>query len=551
MTKPAHAGGLYRHPTRSEIIEQAVAEGHDADIPGNLGSIHQVPSHTSGISRARDVYTSGEKDLEKGHQDTASVSSAACSANHDDDPPCTDANIIDFDGPDDAENPLNWPASKRWGMMALISGITFLTPLASSQFAPGVPDVMRDFDSTSDLLSGFMVSVYVLGFAFGPLVIAPLSEMYGRLPLYHACNFFFIVFTVAAAVAGGMAQFVVFRFFMGCFGGAPMVLGGGTIADLMPREQRGTAMAVWMMGPTIGPCVGPIIGGFLTVAKGWRWNFWFVAIVGGAFFITSLLLMSETSSIIILQRKVNRLRSSTGNPELRSKLDMGLTPRQLFKYSIVRPAKMLFQSTICFAISLYIAITYSYLYILFTTFTAVFSGQYGWTGGITGLSFLGLGVGSLIGQFTYIHYGNKVVYKHMARGDLKPEHRLYMMCVGGFFIPCGLFMYGWSVQYQTHYMVPIAATGIIGFGLLMTFLPATTYLVDVFTIHAASAMAASTVLRSLAAAFIPLSSQTMYAQMGYGWGNSMLGFIATLLVPIPFLFIRYGEGIRARSTVKL
>jgi hypothetical protein len=123
----------------------------------------------------------------------------------------------------------------------------------------------------------------------------------------------------------------------------------------------------------------------------------------------SLILMSETSSIIILQRKVNRLRAETGNAKLRSKLDTGLTPRQLFKYSIVRPAKMLFRSTICFAISLYIAITYAYLYILFTTFTAVFMGQYGWHGGITGLSFLGLGIGSLIGQFTYIRYGNKVV----------------------------------------------------------------------------------------------------------------------------------------------
>jgi MFS family permease len=97
-------------------------------------------------------------------------------------------------------------------------------------------------------------------------VIAPLSEMYGRLPLYHSCNFLFIVFTIAAAVATNMGQFIVFRFFMGCtyllpysdrytltgvgFGGAPMVLGGGTIADLIPREQRGTAMAVWMMGPS-------------------------------------------------------------------------------------------------------------------------------------------------------------------------------------------------------------------------------------------------------------------------------------------------------------
>lgn len=164
---------------------------------------------------------------------------------------------------------------------------------------------------------------------------------------------------------------------------------------------------------------------------------------------------------------------------------------------------------------------------------------------------LGLGIGSLIGQFVYIRYGNKIVAKHMERGDFRPEHRLYIMCLGGFFIPCGLFMYGWSVQYQTHYIVPQISTGIIGFGLLMTFMPATTYLVDVFTVHAASAMAASTVLRSLAAAFIPLSSQTMYAQLGYGWGSSLMGFIAVLLIPIPFLFIKFGERIRASSTVKL
>lgn len=243
------APGLYRHPTRSEIIEQAVAEGHDADIPSNLGSIHQVPSRTSAHSPwkpdNKDDCTAEEKDIEKGNR-----SSLTSSANDTEEEPDHDPNIVDYDGPDDPENPMNWKATKKWGMVCLVSAITFLTPLASSQFAPGVPEVMRDFHSTSSLLEGFMVSVYVLGFAFGPLIIAPLSEMYGRLPLYHSCNLLFIVFTIAAAVATNMTQFVMFRFFMGCFGGAPMVLGGGTIADLIPREQRGTAMAVWMMGPS-------------------------------------------------------------------------------------------------------------------------------------------------------------------------------------------------------------------------------------------------------------------------------------------------------------
>jgi hypothetical protein len=109
----------------------------------------------------------------------------------------------------------------------------------------------------------------------------------------------------------------------------------------------------------------------------------------GAFFIMSLILMSETSATVILERKAKRLRAETGNDKLVSKLDIGLTPTELFKRSIVRPTKMLFCSTICFSISLYVAITYAYLYILFTTFTVVFRDQYGWRGGIVGLSFLG------------------------------------------------------------------------------------------------------------------------------------------------------------------
>ncbi|KAF2685796.1 MFS general substrate transporter [Lentithecium fluviatile CBS 122367] len=537
---------LFRHPSRSEIIELAVAEGHDADILSNAGSIRRIPSHSPSQHPEKDSSFIIEKDTEKATEEESISSDEEVEdvAEHGPD-------IVFWDGPDDPQNPMNWASAKKWGTVALVSAITFLTPLASSMFAPGVPEVMKTFNSTDEMLEGFMVSVYVLGFAIGPMIIAPLSEMYGRLPLYHSCNSFFVLFCVAAALSTNMSMFIAFRFFMGCFGGAPLVLGGGTIADLITREQRGTAMVVWMMGPTIGPCVGPIIGGFLTEAKGWRWNFWFVAIVAGAFLVLSIILMNETSAPVILERKAKRLRASTGNPKLRSKLASELSAKDLFKFSIVRPVKMLTRSYICLAMSIYVAITYAYLYVLFTTFTAVFKTQYGWHGGIVGLSFLGLGLGSLIGQTVFTHYGNRTATKHIARGDFKPEHRLYIMAAGGPFLPVGLFWYGWSVQAQTHFMVPIVGTGVIGFGLLMTFMPASTYLVDVYTIHAASAMAANTVLRSLAAALLPLSSQKMYTAMGYGWGNSLLGFVGLLLVPIPFLFIKYGERIRKGNVVKL
>jgi hypothetical protein len=156
------APGLSRHATKNEIVELAAAEGHDADIPTNAGSIRQAVSRTSTRLRTstvdeKNVSEAMEKDVEK-IGDSASIASTA-----EPEDAVPDPNVVDFDGPNDLENPLNWKASKKWGMVALVSAITFLTPLASSIFAPGVPEVMREFNSTSDMLEGFMISVYVLG----------------------------------------------------------------------------------------------------------------------------------------------------------------------------------------------------------------------------------------------------------------------------------------------------------------------------------------------------------------------------------------------------
>lgn len=164
--------GLTRQPTRSEIIELAAAEGHDADIPTNAGSIRPVVSRTSTkpavvVDKENLDPDNLDKDLEKG-VDARSLSST----NESQDSAESDPNIVDFDGPDDPDNPMNWSFKKKWGMILLISAITFLTPLASSMFAPGVPEVMKEFHSTNDMLAGFMVSVYVLGFAFGPLSLS-------------------------------------------------------------------------------------------------------------------------------------------------------------------------------------------------------------------------------------------------------------------------------------------------------------------------------------------------------------------------------------------
>jgi hypothetical protein len=152
------------------IIDLAVDEGHDADIPTNAGRIQDNSSPTTVTSTASNFDKDIEKDAVSGRGSIISSRAESIIPNHDPKSQTeVDPNIVDWDGPDDPENPMNWSTGRKWGAIAVVSGITFLTPLGSSIFAPGVPLVMKEFNSSSTMLEGFIVSVYVLGFAFGPL----------------------------------------------------------------------------------------------------------------------------------------------------------------------------------------------------------------------------------------------------------------------------------------------------------------------------------------------------------------------------------------------
>lgn len=154
--------------------------------------------------------------------------------------------------------------------------------------------IAEDFKMTGMTVATLAISIYLLGLALGPLVISSLSEMYGRLVVYHSCNVLFLAFIIACAVSQSTAQFIVFRFLSGCAGAAPLTIGGGTIADVIPVEKRGLAAALFGLGPLLGPVchayppltsmlisqvLGPVIGGFVSEYKGWRWTFWIVAIL--------------------------------------------------------------------------------------------------------------------------------------------------------------------------------------------------------------------------------------------------------------------------------
>ena len=239
----------------------AYQEGHDAGIPSNEGYVvphksdmTEGPQQDLNAELAKEPYTAPSsaastsekgnrsKDLEKATPTSVIPEKDAVEATATE----QDPNLVDWDGPDDPANPINWSPKLKWLNITVLSTITLLTPLASSFFAPGVPKVLQEFHTQSETLATFVVSVYILGFAFGPLVIAPLCEIYGRLIVYHVTNVLFVIFTVACALSTNMNMLIGFRFLAGCVGVTPVTIGGGTIADLFVPAQRGASMAIWV-----------------------------------------------------------------------------------------------------------------------------------------------------------------------------------------------------------------------------------------------------------------------------------------------------------------
>ncbi|EXF76518.1 major facilitator superfamily transporter [Colletotrichum fioriniae PJ7] len=380
-----------------------------------------------------------------------------------------EALIIDWDGQDDPEHPLNWSDGKKGLNIAILSLLSVVTPLGSSMFAPGIPLIMREFHNDSSVTATFLLSIYVLGFAFGPLLVAPISEIYGRRYLYIFGNILFTGFTIGTALSNSIGMLLAFRLLMGLSGVVPLTIGSGSIADMMPPEKRGRAVSVWALGPLLGPCIGPVAGGYLIRAAGWRWVFWFISILAGIFIPVSILVLRETYPPAILEHKASRRRKKTGNQEIRSRLEQKTSMSEKFRLAVMRPIKLVVATPLVTLSALYIAISYGILYLLVVTFTFVYTEHYGFDEGSSGLSFLPAGIGMVIGVIGFGQLTDLIVKRTKARGlEHKPEVRLkpIMTVPCALALPFGLFLYGWTAQNGIHWIVPMLGVMVMCIGLM-------------------------------------------------------------------------------------
>lgn len=257
--------------------------------------------------------------------------------------------------------------------------------------------------------------------------------------------------------------------------------------------------------------------------------------------------MSETNATEILAKKTARLRKETGNLDLHPARAKQVPVRHLVERALIRPMRMLFFSPIVLLIGLYMALVFGMTYLLFATFPSVFEKTYGWSVGVSGLAYLGVGIGCTLGLVTFAALSDKLLGK-----DGGPERRLILMIFIGPSVPIGIFWYGWTAQYAVQWIVPILGTVFIGLGTLVITSSAQLYMMDTFGPEgAASALAATTLVRNASGAFLALAADPLYSRFGLGWGNSVLGFVTLAFTPVPIFFYKYGGWLRAKYPFQL
>ncbi|KAF8966560.1 multidrug resistance protein 4 [Flammula alnicola] len=458
---------------------------------------------------------------------------------------------LEDDWANDPENARNWPLFRRWVAMCIVSFYTLLPPLASSMMAPGLPEVADKYNITSATIVALTLSIFLVSFALGPLVLAPLSEMYGRTWILHIGNIFSLAFSLGCAFSPNVGTLIAFRFLTGFSGSAPIAIGAGSVSDLFSERERASAMALYSIGPLLGPAIGPVAGGFITQSVGIKWVFIVIAITCAAASLVGIPFLRETYAPVIRLRRARR----SADPESAARAHPALmqahgSKLHILYVNLTRPIILLCRSFICFILSLYMAFMYGIYYLMFSTFATLFSETYGFGPGVGGLAYLGLGVGFMVATLFGAKFADQL-YRTLSErngGKGKPEMRMPALFIGSFFVPIGLLWFGWSAQAKIHWIMPIIGSGIFGFGAYFSSsLPIQLYLVDAFT-FAASATSAASVFRSMFGFAFPLFGKQMFDRLGEGGGNSLLAGVAIILgIPFPIWIYFKGEAMRARN----
>ncbi|KND93520.1 putative drug/proton antiporter YHK8 [Tolypocladium ophioglossoides CBS 100239] len=458
-------------------------------------------------------------------------------------PPCPDLRPY--------TSPLEWSPARKNVLLGLSCIATFLTAYTAGCYSPPAVIMAADLD-TSRLVVLVGITTFCLGFAFAPMALAPISEIWGRFPVFVAAGAVFVVSQALCSVMPHVAGLLVARFLVGAGASVFSAVVGGVIADLWDKQDRNTPMALFSGAVLAGTGAGPLVAAELmhdvrdqTLA--WKWAFWHQVVMDAVLASTlnrwyeqleargvygvwiadpaaMVVAASASPGDAVLEKRdgprqgqLRRIRWVVEEDEQRPPV------AKMMALSVQRPFHLLFTEPVVFCFSLWAAFSWGVLYLSFSVVPFLY--------------------GTDLDRSSRVYVAMMVA---AAVATASPEARLYFSCLTALLLPAGLFGAFLCPRDMDGYAEAVGL-GFATWGIYSVYLATFNYLADAYHVYASSALAAQSFCRNVLGGGFPLLTGAMFANLGLRGAGGLLGGIAMALTVIPWVLVFLGGRIRARS----
>ncbi|KAF7551092.1 hypothetical protein G7046_g7806 [Stylonectria norvegica] len=460
---------------------------------------------------------------------------------------------VTWDGPDDPENPYNWSSRRKITIAVVYSCSSLVTTMSASMIAPALDQVLKDLNMGSSA-GQIAFSVFFLGLGLAPFIVAPLSETFGRKPVWLAGNAFYVIWNSLCPVGFSPALMIIGRLLSAAGASVGVTLTSSAVADVYRNKDRGQSLAIAGILPYIGPALGPIVGGLAAQHLWWPWLFWILSIFDVAFIVLGIFAVQETYTPTLLRRKARLIAlRSGGNSIVPSAKGFRASSREIharIRPQILKPVQLLTQRPIIGILALAMAIGFGIYTLVISTFASLWTTNYGQSKTASSLHYIAIALGAI----TSAQAGGRLMDFMWRRtcaarpqSEPTPEYRLPYVIIGLIPAVAGLFWYGWAAERGSHWAVVDFGVFFFTVGTFMFSQGLLAYMVDEFSsTRAASASAATRFGTYLFGFIFPIFAPQLYNTLGYGWGNSLLGLLY-LAFTAPIILAIWIWGPRLRS----
>lgn len=438
---------------------------------------------------------------------------------------------------------------RKYYIAMLITITSMVITMISSCWTFVSPHIMSHFHISHEV-SVLGITFYVFGLAIGPLFLSPISELYGRRITFIFSLTLSIIWQCLTTWSKSVVGVMFGRFLSGFCGSSFLSVAGGTISDIFDKHTITVPMSIYTTAAMLGPSLGPIVSGALYHAD-YKWSFITFLIASGVCLVIIIGTIPETYVPALLVKKAKRMRLETGDDNYYAPLEVTKRNTSIFAAMVLsckRPFSLLLFDPMVGVLCFYTGLELAIVYLFFVAFPYIFPKLYHFNVMKSALAYLGLTVGMVLATPTSIFFQNRYEQRVKRNNGVSiPEMRFEPLFYGAFMSPIGLMIFAWTCYSHVHWIGPIIGSGIFGAGVLYVFIGIFNYTVDAYKKYAASGLACNTFVRCMMGGIFPLFGLQMYEGMGINWGSFMLAMITMLMIPVPFLFTKYGAYLRSKS----